>query len=586
MTANSIGRFTGSHRWRVRPALLMLFLLLTARPGAWADVTAIVDRHQVALGDSFRLIITSTEGEDLDDIEFGELEKHFDILQRSSSNKMSIVNGSRSHTKQLQLDLAPRAEGSLRIPPLRVDGEVTPGITIRVKPQPDIETHEQVVVFEAEVDKDSVYVQEQLILTLRVLRAINLEDPSLAPVELEDAFVKPLQQQSFQRNIDGRLWLVHEMRYAIFPEHSGRFEIPPQLFTARESVGRRSLFDLRSGRSLRRTSRPIEIEVLPRPREFPSSNWLPARSLIIEEQWSAPPEQLREGESVTRTIRLQGEGLQGAQLPPVLFQPVDGLKFYPDQPEITEQEVSTGLLGMRRDSAAIVPTRAGTVSLPEIRIPWWDSQSETVRYAVLPAREIDIAAAATPAASEAQPTAISNTAEAALTNAPQQSTSSLWQVVALFSSVGWLLTVAYLLWSRSGSERGSSPLGSNENTSERRAFKAVEAACAANQPLAARQALISWGRACTGDDGVTSLAQVVAHYSDGELKKQVALLDGAIYGARGGETDGGGEKDGGPGQWRGEALAACVSRLRKAGSRAANDDSTLRLYPESTAQDR
>ncbi len=578
MTANSIGRFTGGHRLRARPALLVLCLLIAACPGAWADVTAIVDRHQVALGDSFRLIITSTEGEDLDDIDFDELEKHFDILQRSSSNKMSIVNGSRSHTKQLQLDLAPRAEGSWRIPPLRVDGEVTPGITISVKPQPDVETHDQVVVFEAEVDKDTVYVQEQLILTLRVMRAINLEDPSLAPVELEDAFIKPLQQESFQRNIDGRLWLVHEMRYAIFPEHSGRFEIPPQLFTARESVGRRSLFDLRSGRSLRRTSRPIEIDVLPRPREFPSSNWLPARSLVIEEQWSAPPEQLREGESVTRTIRLRGEGLQGAQLPPVLFQPVDGLKFYPDQPEITEQEVSTGLLGMRRDSAAIVPTRAGTVSLPEIRIPWWDSQSETVRYAVLPAREINIGAAAAPAASEPAPGAINNAAEPTLTTQPQPSASWLWQAVALISSVGWLLTVLYLLWLRS--KQRPTADGGNDNVSERRAFKALEAACASHQPLAARQALINWGRACAAHDGVTSLAQVVAQCRDGELTKQVALLDGAIYGASGGE------RDSVPGEWRGEALAACVSRLRKAGSKAANDDSTLSLYPNGTAQQR
>ncbi len=126
---------------------------------------------------------------------------------------------------------------------------------------------------------------------------------------------------------------------------------------------------------------------------LPQTPGCPPGSLTLEENWSTSPEQLRVGESATRTIRIQGEGLQGAQLPPILFAPTDGLKYYPDQPQISEQEIPDGLLGIRQDSAAVVPTRAGTYLIPEIRIPWWDTQSEQVQYAVLPEREITVTAA-------------------------------------------------------------------------------------------------------------------------------------------------------------------------------------------------
>ncbi len=82
---------------------------------------------------------------------------------------------------------------------------------------PDTHTGDQTVVFEAEVDQHNVYVQGQIILTLRVQQAVNLEGRSISELKLDNAFVKPLEQHSFQRTIDGRQWLVDELRYAIFP---------------------------------------------------------------------------------------------------------------------------------------------------------------------------------------------------------------------------------------------------------------------------------------------------------------------------------------------------------------------------------
>jgi hypothetical protein len=135
-----------------------------------------------------------------------------------------------------------------------------------------------------------VFVQGQLLLTLRVQQAVNLESRSITELEIENAYVETLGQNSFQRMIDGRPWLVHEIRYAIFPEASGELRIPARPFPDAWAPGRRTLFDTRpAGRLIRRQTEEIVVPVLPRPDSFPDATWLPAADLSIEEQWSGEP---------------------------------------------------------------------------------------------------------------------------------------------------------------------------------------------------------------------------------------------------------------------------------------------------------
>ncbi len=550
-------------------ALACVALLWLASATAQAEITAEVDRDRVALGDTLRLTVTATgDDEELSSIDLRPLQADFEILQRSTSSSTSIVNGRRSHTRQLLIDITARREGLLTIPPLQVGQFATRPLRVSVGPPPEDIAGGQTVIFEAEVDRDSVYVQGQVILTLRLQQAINLENRSISELRLDGAFVKPLEQKSFQRTVDGRPWLVNEVRYAIFPEQSGTLEIPAQSFSAQEGVARRSLFDMGRGRQVRRTTEPLTLEVLPRPESYPSSTWLPARSLNVEESWSTPPEQLRAGESTTRTIRIRGEGLQGAQLPPVLFPATDGLKYYPDQPVINDTEVSSGLLGTRQDSAALVPTRAGTWQIPEIRIPWWDTETGELRYAVVPGREITVAAADPAAAANAVSVPAAAAGGASLPVAPAAGGDALpWQIVSAVTGTGWLLTLAWLLWSR---RRPATPgdNGRAANPSEQRAFRQLQAACASGSAAHARQGMIDWTAALFPAAGVVSLGQVAGAFGDdGELAAELDRLNAALY-----------SRTGDP--WRGDALRACVKRLRqqhrKAG-RSPEDD--LTLYP-------
>ncbi|MEP1593422.1 MAG: hypothetical protein ABJK20_02575, partial [Halieaceae bacterium] len=387
-------------------------------------------------------------------------------------------------------------------------------------------------------------------------------------LSLDNAFVKQLEQKSFQRTIDGRPWLVHEIRYAIFPEQSGTLEIPAQTFSARESRPRRSLFDVGSnGKQVRVNSQALKIEVLPRPAEYPAGDWLPAQRLTLKETWSTPPEQLKAGESATRTIRISGEGLQGAQLPPILFPSTDGLKYYPDQPVISDNEVGTGLLGSRQDSAALVPTRPGDWEIPEIRIPWWDTQAESVRYAVLPARTISVAAAeasapdplATPQSNETAPAAQPAGASITTTDA------LIWQIIAGFCALGWLVTT--LLMRRPKIVRPTEEADPLLAGNEANAYKQLLAACAGGSASHARAAFISWSAQAAPTTRIVSVDDAKRYFQNEDLNAALNDLDTCLY------RD---EESG----WQGERLANIAKELRKQASQQKKSaDQTLTLYP-------
>jgi hypothetical protein len=563
-------------------SVAVLVLLALSTNIAFGAVTAMVDRNRVTLGDTLRLTITASDDEDISDSELQALQRDFDILQRSSSSNTSIINGRVSQSRQTMVELAPRREGNLQIPAMRFGQSTTQGIAVVVGPPSDSPSDGQSVVFEAEVDQSEVYVQGQVILTLRVQQAVNLEGRSISPLKLDNAFVKPLEQHSFQRVIDGRPWLVDEVRYAVFPEQSGALEIPAQVFSGRLDAGRRSFFDLGGGGQLvRRNTQAITVNVLPKPDSYPPADWLPAQQLTLTETWSTPPEQLRVGESATRTVRIIGTGLQGAQLPPILFTPIDGLKYYPDQPDISEQEVGSGLEGVRADSAAIVPTRAGTYTIPEIRIPWWNTRTGELQYAVLPERTITAIGAEPVHTGTQEPLGESTSAQTTpapattvdLTASPMlagahavQNQPGIWQIVSAVSTLGWLLTLLYI-WRRR-SPKTTAAVEPAHTLVEKSAFNALLKACDRSDAAGARAAAIAWAATVMPGSAPVSLEQVAKGLGDEDFRQQLEELNAALY--RPGNTS-----------WIGTTLAASARRVRTehVGAGASNREQPLQLYP-------
>ena len=296
------------------------------------------------MGETLRLTLLGDAGEQPAEIDLTPLNRDWEILSRSSATNARFINGQNQVTRTLEMELAPLREGSLSIPSLKTGGRSTTPVSIRVNPEAVVAPGDALVLFEASVDQDSVYVQAETTLTVTLQQAINLDGGEISAFDIPDAVTEDLERRSFQRRVGNRTWLVTELRYAIYPQKSGPLVIPAIGFTAREVQPGRSLLGARLGRRLRMASEPIEIKVKSVPVGFPGEVWLPARSLSLEENWSIDPASLNVGDSTTRTLTLNARGLQGSQLPPLSS--VQGslnipeLRFYPDQESIDQSELA------------------------------------------------------------------------------------------------------------------------------------------------------------------------------------------------------------------------------------------------------
>ena len=556
--------------------LLLGFLLVPGLP-AQAALEASLDRYSIAMGDSVRLSLRSDDDSDPGEADLSALQQLFEVLQRSSNMSTRIVNGERSQTRELSLELTPLREGSLVIPPFEVDGKRSEALAVTVGPEPTALAADEVVIFEAEVDRSEVYVQGQLLLTLRVQQAVNLDSRSISELEIANAYVETLDQNSFQRTIDGRPWLVHEIRYAIFPESSGELVIPEQTFSGRIASGRRTLFDTRpAGRLLRRRSEALVIPVLSRPASYPASTWLPSSQLSIEEQWSAPLDSLRIGDSVTRTITITGEGLQGAQLPPMDSEQAadgnngSGLRAYPDQPLINNVNSDKGVTGIRTDSMALVAVSSGKYEIPAVEIPWWDTQSNSLKIARLPAQQLTVLpSASTPAQPDTG--SVASTPKPAVPGENSVATANpLWQWVAAVCAAGWLIT-SLLWWRRSP---GPAPRPVEKALTEAVSPRLFEA-CQQNDPRLAREALRVWLR----NQGHTgAMDKWLEKENSPALTEAVTALERCLYRDENlhdpGETGSSNARQ----TWNGSALAAAIRALPKSNKPSAVRDALPRLY--------
>ena len=501
--------------------------MLLSNTLSWAELSATADRRTIAMGETLRLTLLGDAGEQPAEIDLTPLNRDWEVLSRSSATNARFINGQNQVTRTLEMELAPLREGTLTIPSLTTGGRSTTPLAIRVNPEPVVAPGDELVLFDASVDERSVYVQSEVILTVTLQQAINLDGGEISNFDIPDAVVENLERRSFQRRVGNRTWLVTELRYAVYPQKSGSLTIPAIGFTAREVQPGRSLLGARLGRRLRMASTPVEIDVKSVPTDFPGEVWLPARALTLEENWSIDPASLNVGDSTTRTLTLTARGLQGSQLPPLSS--VQGaidipeLRFYPDQESIAQTELAEGLQGQRVQSEALVARSGGTWTLPEIRVPWWNIETDRLEFATLPAKSVVVTSIQS-ADQTYDPTITSNTA-------PAGTTLPLWLWVV--SAAGWLVSLALgtLLWFSRRQTAGQSPASAGvaaKYGSVRQALVDVRKAVEQHDATLLRKAILQW--ADHHHDQRFSSLEALARVSTEPLATRLSAVDRSLYG--------------------------------------------------------
>ncbi|MCP4303224.1 MAG: hypothetical protein GY783_21795, partial [Gammaproteobacteria bacterium] len=367
------------------------------KPGMSAEVEVIMDRNPVQVNESFQLVFSLDQSPD-DDPDFSILQQHFMILGNSRSNSISIVNGEYQRSVKWTLQLMAKQIGEYMIPEIRFDKERSKPFQIKVLPSSQASVPQDQLVLELLVDKPKVYVQSQVIVTLRLLSASSISAYNFGDISTDDldVVIEPLgDERDYRTRIADKSYLVLEKQFALFPQQSGRLRIAPVMAEVRLPSG--STFDpFRTGGKIRRLrSRQVFIDVEPIPPGLAGSYWLPATRLELREEWQSDLDGLVAGEPITRSLTLVADGLTAAQLPELAMQQIDGIKQYPDQPGLQNGRSSKGITGKREQKVALIPGAEGIYRVPEFSLPWWNLETGKLETATIPARELSVASATT-----------------------------------------------------------------------------------------------------------------------------------------------------------------------------------------------
>lgn len=501
--------------------LCTLFLSLLAFQASAQSFSASIDRARLSASETFELTLESDDATQFGKPDLGPLDTLFDVLGTRQVNRLTTIDGeSRAITRWI-VTLQPKQSGYVVVPPLTLGDLQSLPITLHVEEaNGDSAASKLAPVFiDASLDQSSVYVQEQSVLTLRIYHSVSLyDDSSLSPLEMPDARIEQLgKPRTYEKDINGIRHGVIELRYAIFPQRSGELTIPAQAFSAtlvdRTSRNDFQPFGPRPGKVARVKSPQIPLTVKAKPADYPSdAPWLPARALSLAESWSPQPDDAKVGDSLTRNLLLKADGLSSAQLNPLPATEVEGLRRYPDQPQLANQISDRGVIGSREEREALVPNRSGQFELPAVEIVWWNTHEDRLERASLPARSLVVAPAP---GLEAEPLASETPTQAWVQGPPLWP----WQLSSAILSLSTLL--GFGLWWHA--RRQPAIARANQTgPSPRTLLDDLKRACLANDSQATRHALDAWAR-----QQPETLAEMAARFVP--LSDALDGLNGALY---------------------------------------------------------
>ncbi|WP_095053792.1 BatD family protein [Pseudomonas sp. Irchel s3b2] len=500
---------------------LLPALLLCAVQAQAAGLVASVDRSRLNSGETVELTLETSDVTQFGKPDLTPLEPLFEVRGTRQVNQLNTLNGDTQATTRWIITLLPRQNGSVVIPSLQLGDVQSQPITVQVIESETQDSSNALapVFIEASLDQNSVYVQAQAILTLRIYHSVSLyDDSSLTPLQIPDARIEQLgDSRTYEKVINGLRHGVIEMRYAIYPQHSGELTIPAQMFSA-------TLVDTlpsqdatpqgpRPGKLMRVKSAEIPLTVKAKPGTYPADvPWLPARSLSLSESWSPEPDLAQVGDSLTRSLILNAEGLASSQLPPLPATEINGLRRYPDQPVLGNQSSERGLIGSREDREALVPTRTGAIDLPSVEVVWWNTFEDHLEHSSLPARTLQVAS---------NPSLIVDTPAGSPQVMSGANNKALWWWKLSTVILACTTLLGFGLWWRArwqpailrAAQTGPSP---------RTLLDDLKRACQANDSHATRQALDAWAR-----QQPETLADMAARFVP--LSDALDGLNGALY---------------------------------------------------------
>lgn len=521
---------------------------------ALTSVSASVDKNPVMINESLILTVTADDDIDRNALDTSALLTDFIVGRTSVNSQTSMVNFNTTRTTTWNTVLIPRQSGEIVIPRFEIDGVKTQAIKLNVlAADKSITSAQQDLFITTQVSANELYVQQQITLTVKLHFAAELKRGSLTEPTLTGANILQIGKDKESENIiNGKRYRIIERIYAISPQKSGDVILKSPIFSGEimmPSTRRSNFLSFADTKPVSIIGDDIALTIKAIPTEITGA-WLPSELLALHQEWQPEPSKFKVGEPITRTITLTAAGLSEEQLPEITMEVPQGLKVYPDQPELHTGLNNERLVSQKVINFAIVASQAGEYQLPEITIPWWNTVTNKAELAKIPGQKISVLPNTDiiPVTTQQPPSVnLENpTAPKVIEKIVIQSDNFLqWLFLGL-----WLLTLlAWFISAKRATRSVKTTKVSDPKVNN--AYLALLAACKKNNGELALANLLPWAQSqSSNNELLTTLDSIHSHYKDTALSNAIIELQKSYYGKN-------------PSQWSGNNLIDAIQSLNK-----------------------
>jgi hypothetical protein len=526
---------------------LIAWCLLLVTINAWAEIQIQIDPSQVTMGETFRLLIVQDDNKEGGVPDLSVLQKDFAILGTERQVNYTVINGQTQYQSQWTVLLRALKTGTITIPSIKVGFEQSTPVTINVQGAADPSTtkdtavQQQDVMLTTEVDQKKPYVNQQIIYKVKLYISKRFLDTDYQGPKVDDALLIPLGEARRYHEVQNNInYVVEEQIYAIYPQKSGTLHIASPTFNA-------IVYDY-NPQKVKAQDKTIQLTVQPAPKEYQGKEWLPATQVHLTERYENTNQSMAQGSTLTRTIILEAVAIPAQLLPTLNFAETDAFNVYPEK-GAEKNEIKQGkLVGTVEIKVTYLFNKAGKTTIPELRLPWFNTETGKQEIAVLPPRSIDI----TPSAStnnsksnmqeKGNPVVMPTIEDKDAHDNQKKSWNWSWGL-AIFFALAWLFTLGLLFFNKH--------LGLSSRGSYKQALNELNKACQKGEPEKARDAVLKWAALQWPDAPLLNLGDLAKIVRDIHLKKQLNLLTQVIY------------KSHDKTLWRGDELWRAVKAVQK-----------------------
>ena len=506
---------------------IIIFSFIFWQSAALAKISVKIDPPTAELGEVFRLSLSTDEPKANGVPDLMPLKKDFTIVGTERRMSYNIVNGQSSSFSQWVVSLTAKKIGVLTIPPIKIGNQISAPTSIEitgdealVTKDDDVDIMQDEVMLKTKITKGNLYVNQEILYTVKLYNSQRLLDTQFLPPSVEDALLIPLgDSNSYQVNKNGRDYFVEELQYAIFPQKSGELKINPPEFNA-------LVFDI-SPRRIKIKAKQANINILPIPANYTGKKWLPAKKVVLTEIYDKSNEDMDLGGTLVRKVTMQAAGVPGQLLPTLSFSSTDKFNAYPEKPELNNSMQAKELIGRADVKITYIFNAVGLITIPALNIKWFNTETGKEEVSSLPARVINIKDVNGNHKQKNKTLfkPVIETPKEIVVKEPEMSRDEKFYKLAFWTLIGIILflIIIFILWRFSN-------LKLARWQSMRALYKDLNKACKSNSPKEVQIILLRFAKFQWPEDEVISLEQLAKIVHDKDFKNELLILSEVLYG--------------------------------------------------------